>query len=532
MAITAMDTTQKHKTLYLLILLVITSLTSKAGEWKFKPALTADETYSDNINRTTTNEKSSLISQLGIDISTSYQAKHASFELSSTSTYALNSHDHERDNDFHTLNSRASFLLWPNGIALTAGATVGNQSSNNATQGFADIISGNTVQVENYQAGLAYNINNSHFSLSSNINYNINQSEDNIGERKGYNTNINAKNGTRAKLIFWDLNAQYQDNANLGRSLRVNRGEVKVGLITGYKFQPFLRYYKEDSTGSVNSRLDTALTSYGVGVRWLLFPRLIIDIAYNKPKGNPINSRGRQQEENTSVNIDWQPSIRTTISANYSQRFFGDSYMLNLNHKNRRLTNTISYQENLEAFTRNRFDSISLGSFWCPVAESTNTNNCFITDDSIIDFENYQLVNLTDFIVVEDNQPSLNKILQWSSTLTLARTTFSLTLNGQNREDLSTHIEDKNINARLSINRKISGNSTLSFTSSFRENNINLLQENELTDRYRQYQLMYQKSLNQNLSTSLAISTVSRSSSSSRLDYKEGRITYKVNKGF
>jgi uncharacterized protein (PEP-CTERM system associated) len=532
MAIMAMGTTQKHKPLYLLTLLAITSLASTAGEWKFTPALTVDETYSDNVSRTKTNETSSLVSQLGANISTSYQAKYTSFNLSSTSRYAMYSHDHERDNDFHTLSSQARLMLWPDGIAFTASASIGNQSTNSATQGFADIVSGNTVQTETYQAGLAYQTSNSDFSLSSHLDYSISQSEDNIGERKGYSTNINSKNGTSAKLIFWDMNASYQDNANIGQSFRSYRGEVKLGLITGYKFQPFLRYANEDSTGSVNTGQNTALTSYGIGVRWLLHPRLMIDMAYNKPTDNSVDSRGEPQEENTSVNINWQPSIRTQLTASYSQRFFGDTYSLNLNHKNRRLTNTISYQENLEAFTRNRFDPVSLGSFWCPITESTNTNNCFINDDDIIDFENYQLLNLTDFKVVEDNQSSLNKILQWSSTLTLPHTTFTFSLNGQNREDLTTHIENRNKNASLSISRSIGGNSTVNFTSSFRESNINLLQENERLDRYRQYNLDYTRSFNEDLSATLTISAVNRSSTSNQFDYQENRIIFKIGKGF
>lgn len=530
MAITDM-VTQTNKLIIAAIFATI-SVTSISGEWRFEPKLTADETYSDNVNLLQTNKTSSLVSQLGVDLEATYTAQHASFNLSSTSKYAFFSHDHTLDNDFNTYNSDFSISLWPNGIEFVGSASLTNQSRDTNRNALADIVSGDTIQVKTYQSGFIYNVNNSDFELSSSVAYQINKSEDNIGERKGYATSLVTKNGSSARVILWDVNSTYQSLKNNTQNAQRYVNEIKLGLITDYKINPFLRFYDEDSTGNINRNQALESTSYGAGIRWLVTPRLFLDVAYNHPISAQLDSNNNKQNNYISSTVGWQPSLRTTLDATISQRFYGNSYGANFTHNNRRLTNQISYNESVQAFTRNNFRQNILGNFFCPVNDTTIIENCYLSDDTNFDVSNTQLVTLSEFVLIEDDQYSLNKTLQWTSSLDLPRTTFSMNLNSNNRENLSNNIKDEIKNATFTINRIVSGYSNINTSFSYQENNINLNQANEQLNIYRQYRLDYERQLNSRLSATLGISHLNRNSTENEFNYKENRVYLRINKGF
>jgi uncharacterized protein (PEP-CTERM system associated) len=538
MATMAMATVRRIKSIPLvsvtaLLFCYTLSYSTTGGEWQFQPNIFIDETYSDNTNLSANNKIASLVSQAGVTLSSHFSSKKLEFTFSSKSEYAMYSHDHEKDNDFHTLNSNFRLKLAPNGLVLIGSANISNQSSNTSRNDLADIISGDTVRVENYSSGLEYTIDNSDFKLNSRIQYQTTQSEDNVGEQEGYVANLLSTNGSTARHFFWDASAQFSDYTNRGRDGELFIGEIKIGLITNYKITPFLRYYDETNKGTLtNNSSSLESDSYGGGLRWLISPRLILDISYNTPTGTQLDIDGKEQEDYTAASIRWEPSQRTVLNIDYGKRFYGESYGLDFIHKNKRLTNTITYAEQVNAFTRNNFENILQGSYWCPQGEITDGSACFINDNENINFDDYQLINLSDFILVEDLDLSLNKQLNWSSVLTLPRTTFSLILSSSDRENLNTRVEDKNQSASFSINRKISGNSNIQLRLEYNKNQYLLDEEGERQDIYRRYSLEYDKSLNSNLTFSLGLSHLNRNSSTQSLSYEEDRVYLKVNKGF
>jgi len=541
MAIMAMGTVSKNKTIILCSALLF-SQSAFSGDLQFTPSIKIDETYTDNVELTTNNKISSLVSQTAFLLDSSYQAQYATFNFHSESIYALYSHDHEKDDDFHTLDADFAIQLWPNGISFIGSAKLDRRSKNSARNSLADIVSGDTVEVQTYTSGFGYIIENSLFLINSKLNYHFTESEDDIGNREGYIGSFLSKNGSSAKNIFWDTSASYQENKNNGQDSKMYRGEIKLGYITPYDFNPFLRYYDEDNSGSINSGQSKESNSYGLGVRWLITPRFYLDVSYNKPIGTQLDIDGKTQKEYVDASINWQPSIRTQLEASFSQRFYGDSYGLNLTHENKRLTNSISYIEDVQSFTRNNYIAKSLGSFWCPNEDSpsgtnpdqetTDLTNCYAQGDSNIDFDNYHLIGLNEFELIEDDQFSLNKALNWTSSLALSRTTFTLTLTASTRENLETHIEDNNDAAKFSIKRKVSGRSNIALNFSYTDNQLQKKSENERRDRYRQYAINYDKSLNSELKADFSLAYVNRSSKQQQFNYKEGRVTFKITKGF
>ena len=505
---------------------------SAAGDWQFSPDLFVDETYSDNVELLKSNTTDSLVSQIGLALNTTYKAQYLAFELSSTSTYAMYSHDHELDDDFHTLDSQLSYMLWPNGITFTAKANISNQSRNSARNGLADIVSGNTVQVENYSTGLAYKVTNSDFDIDSTLRYQILESEDNIGDRKGYIAVLKTRNGKSARNIFWDIDSSYQDAENNSRESTLYRAEIKLGWISGLGFNPFIRYYDEDNEGAIQGQRSLESNSIGAGVRWLVTPRLYLDFSYNNPIDNKLSIDGNTQDNYFDYTLLWQPTQRTKLAAKFSQRFYGDSYQFSLTHQNKRLTNTISYNEEVQTFTRNNYQAILQGNYFCPIGDLDDLTHCYLGDAQNVDLTNIQLVSLYDYELVEDYGLSLNKTLNWNSTFKLPRTTLSLTLTGNEQENLATKLTNTNKTASFDVSRELSPKSTLKLILGYTEQDFESNITNNRFNRYRQASLNYDRKLNNSLSATFSISALNRESEQSYLNYDENRISLKVTKGF
>ncbi|MFT5636726.1 MAG: hypothetical protein ACI89T_002195 [Cognaticolwellia sp.] len=540
MATTAMGMAHRTKLTTVFFALIYSNF-SFSGDWQFDPSINLDETYTDNVGLVFNNQQSSLVSQAGVNLKTSYTAQQAKFTLSSQSNYALYSHNHKLDNDYHTIASDLRLQLWPNGIVLFGAANISNQSRNRSRNALADIVSADTVRVEVYNGGLEYNIDNSDFILNSTLGYRQTNSEDNIGNRQGVVANINSTNGTSARHAFWSLEHNYQKLNNNNRNGKQSQSEAIIGLITDYKINPFVRYYNEENSGDLNnSNRSIESNSYGVGVRWLISSRLRLDTSYNKPIGKKFDIDGDEQKAYVDAAVLWQPSIRTKLSANFSERFYGNSYGLDLTHRNRRLTNTISYVEDIQTLTRNNFAADIVGFYLCPNNNSLLIEECILSEGDTIIPDNpndpsgqgFVILAIQDFTLVEDNVFSLNKTLSWNSSLTLPRTTISFNANQQSRENLDTRIEDELISASLNIKRKVSGRSNVSLNLSYTETSLQLDTELQRTDRYRRYQLDYETSLNSALSFNVAVSYLNRSSGNAPLNYEEGRVSAKITKGF
>ena len=511
-----------------------------AGDWKFDPSIIIDETFSDNVSLTANNEQSSLVTQAGLNIASTYTAQQVLFNFSSQSSYALYSHNHALDKDYQTLASDLRLELWPNGIVVFGGVNISNQSRNRSRNALADIVSADTVQVETYNGGIEYNINNSAYVVNSSIGYKKSNSADNIGNRESVAAQLSSTNGAGARHAFWELQHNYQEQKNNGNNGKQSQSEAIIGLITDYNVNPFVRYYNEDNSGNINTtNRSLESNSYGLGVRWLISPRLRLDASYNKPIGDKLDVDNDEEKVYVDAAVLWQPSPRTKLSANISERFYGTSYGLDLTHSNRRLTNTISYVEDIQTFTRNNFVPNIIGFYFCP-NDFSQIEECIISEgDTIIpeipnepDGQGFVILAIQDFTLSEDNIYSLNKTFSWTSKLALPRTTISINTNQQNRENLDSNIEDQLSGVSLNVSRKLSGRSSFSVNLSYTETSLQLDTEFERTDRYRRYQLSYERSLNSALSFNVAVSQLNRSSNNALLNYDEGRISAKITKGF
>ncbi len=529
MAIMAMDMAKKPNKKVILFSLLFMQF-GHAGEWRFDPSITLDGTYTDNVTLTKNNKIGSFVSQTALGLTSEFKSRIVEFSFDGSNTYVTYSNDHNLDDYFTKLNTDLRYNLWTNGPAFVTSANIDNRSRNGANNSLADLVSADTVEVRNYQAGFEYQINNSDFTIDSLISYQIREADDNIGNSTGYAAMFNGNNGLSARYWLWQINSEYSERKNNSLTGQIYRVEALTGIITSLGFSPFIRLFDENSTGSISGNRNTSYASWGPGFRWRTSSHFYIDLSYNY-----VDDKTKS-DNYVAAQISWQPSARTSLEASYSKRFFGDSYALDFTHKLRRLTNSISYTEKVEAFDRNSYQQVILGNFWCPInANLTNDiSACFLGSGDNIDFNNYQLVTLSDQELIEGNEFSLNKILRWQSELKLARTTFSFIARNFKRESLTTDRIEKNLTSTFSISRRISGKSDLKIALNFtrRSFDSNNIATNGQKDYYRTISSTYTRKLASSLSSNFSLRYLDRNSTIAFRTYTEARIVFNLKKEF
>lgn len=525
MGIMAMDMARNIK--YYIVFFLFISTKVFAGDWNISPAVSIEAIHSDNVNLSLTNEESSWVNKSNLSLTSQYKAKAGTLSLSGKLIYATFSHDTSLNDNFTELEASGSLNLWNSGAKLIANSSISNQSQNGSQNGLADIVSGDTVQINNNTLGLVYGINNSFMDLTSS--YLITQVEtgDNIGESNSHTINFQAGNSNSAKHVFWQINSSTKKSDNQSSSGRIEQHQAQLGWINTTNIIPMLNFSSETASGTISST-NNQLTSWGPGIRWRISSEFALELSYNYVENSD------KSDDYVATTIKWQPSSRTSLSATHSQRFFGDSYIFNFSHQLRRLTNTITYTDSISAFDRSNGIQI-LGHYWCPIPEDDSVDikidQCVLSNS---DQNSYALVSFRDINNETVNEFTLNKNLNWQSTLTLSRTVFSLTLDSSVREYLTSQYKTEFNNAKFSIDRKISAKSTLTISASFRNNkttsNVTALASQD--DDYRVSSIKYSKRFGHSLTADINIDYTDRDSSSLAFNYDETRASFNIKKDF
>jgi uncharacterized protein (PEP-CTERM system associated) len=523
MATMVMGMVQKYKS-YLITMLFLNHSLAFANEWTFEPSIETNETYSDNINFDDQNSESSFVNQTSIGLLSNYQSSKVDYNLDFKAISATYSHDSDLNDVHFTLNSNVDIRILTNGLSLVCSASIQNQSRNTADNLFSDIISGDTIQVELYTGGLSYSVANSSYTLNSNLIFNTTESEDGISESDGYTALINSQNGTNSKYIFWDITNNYTERKNNNSTGRSYQSEFKIGYITPYKFNPFIRYYDEGNSGTIENNTSES-NSYGAGLRWLVLPRLTLDMSYNTPINEDTNNNQEAQDDYYDVNVSWQPTQRTSLNAGVSQRFFGDSFNFNLSHQNKRLSNTISYNESVQVFTRDGL-GVRINGELCSFSDINLDCNALL-QQSIIDNPQQPIPSLE---ITEDESFSLYKTFTWNSTLNLRRTTLTLDVNRSDRTNLSTPFKTLIKSIDFNASRQVSRYSNFDFSVTYTNNNLLIGSPSEREDQYRYYRMSYNRELNDKLTFDVSLSHLNRTSNDVEFMYKENRISLELKK--
>ncbi|WP_448212525.1 TIGR03016 family PEP-CTERM system-associated outer membrane protein [Colwellia sp. MEBiC06753] len=529
MAIMDMAMVGKDKLGYLSVLGLLVSNFSLAADSNIAPYISIEEIFSNNVGLVNIDPEDSFVTQGNVGINSSFDTTIIEGNFDAAYSHLFYSHDSSLDKGYESLDADLKITPWRKGPALTLTGGVANVPRSLGENSYSDLISGDTVRTTNYGAGLSYQVTNSDFNLSISGQYDDRRAEDGIGESYGSGGSLTFSNGSGHRVIFWDTSGSYSDRKNQGRNAESYQIEAKLGLITGWKFNPFIRYFDEDYKGLTGNQTLSQGASLGIGLRWEPVSQMNIDLSYNQVEDD---ERG---DDYAAASFNWQPTTRTSIFASYNQRFYGDSYGLNISHRNKRLTNSISYNETVQAFQRDFFETFIIDTLFCPIDQPLVAENCLASLDNVSDPDQYTELALLGVRPIEDDQFSLFKTLSWNTSLALPRTTLSMTISGNQREDLNTGDTQEFNSINLSAKRRVNQRSDINISWQFTRNEYFTLQDDigdQRNDYYRSYNLGYSRQLGETLSLDFNLRHLVRDSNRDGRSYDETRATLSVKKDF
>jgi len=171
--------------------------------------------------------------------------------------------------------------------------------------------------------------------------------------------------GNRANLKVFSaspyIRYRFQDIAN--SEIRYTRGIVKSGagglrdserdsvlfnLNSGTALRKFswgLNYNKNIIHFSRGGQIETERTT--ANIRYDITSRFGLTASGGYESNSFVSIRGKNDSPTWTVGFVWAPSERTDINASVGQRFFGDTYSAEINHRMRIATWSASYSEDI-----------------------------------------------------------------------------------------------------------------------------------------------------------------------------------------
>lgn len=473
--VTAMDMANRisrNITRIVSALAIITVSMTFAADVEISTTASSELTYSDNINLTPIDESSGIVSTWSAGVFADVKGNDGDLTFSYDVYQTLHSIDSSRNKLFNELALVGSKKIYRNYVEFTTNAAITNIARSIEDNADADIISGDTIENRFIEAQLSYQSNpRGYVDFYGAVDGSVTSNEDDIGDFYSLGTNVIFQNGSAEKRYFWVTDYQYNKNisGNTDNSYYDFSIEQEIGLQPVKQVSPLIRaYYEGYTSGDEDKTIESG--SWGPAVRYYFHKRSYIELGYDFSFKDEDFWRGA---------LKLNPTPRTLLTFDFTRRFYGDAYDFSLSHRSRKMTNSISYSEQLVGFDR----------------------EFFIEGENI---EEYQLV----------------KELSLNSVLDLRRTSISLEVRAQERMPLSNNNgigNSKLYGGTVSTSHNVSDTTSLSGSFQYDRNQFSSESPKPQVDYYRIYDL----SLNHQLSTSLSWDFSFKHTHSSK--YRENR---------
>lgn len=311
---------------------------SGAAEWKIKPSINLRETYTDNLNLSSGNEKkSSFVTEVSPGVSITGSGAGLKVQADYVMQNLFYSNGGNSSETRHQLNAFANAELVKNLFFLDSTASISQQNISPFGAQSAGTInkSGNTSEVRAYSISPYFKHNFGNIATSEvrythdSVNAGTGGFSDSQGNRLSFNANSRPSFGT----IGWGL-----------------------------------QYYKEKVSSSNIDGVDN--TSYSGTLRYLVTPRLSLNATAGHEKFSYVSVKDKPEDNFWNVGFSWAPTSRTSVMASTGRRFFGNTYSLAANHRSRNTVWSIGYDEDITS-TRSQFllpatisTSVFLNNLW------------------------------------------------------------------------------------------------------------------------------------------------------------------------
>ncbi len=490
---------------------------------KIDPSLSLSEQYSDNVGLTTTDEEDSFIHEItpGISIDdsgakTSYFADYRYRSL----TYSNSNFDDRSEN---SLRASANRYELNHKLNIFLNANIVNVETDIGAPRFGDGVSG-TERTETIttSGGAIYNSGTlQYYELQTGINYRHTETDNDAVNVDSYSANYNLKDGTRFNNTFWSFGGDYSIDDNKNEKY-TSDGLVGANITSSIGL--FVQANREDNDLSNNTAFVTE--TWGAGVR-INRAKSTLSLAYNT-----FEEGGQNDDIHfISASASWDPTKFTSISANYGERFFGETYGLEAKHQTRKLRQSLRYSDSVSNFSDSLTSAIS-GFLVCPDTTAIDINDCFIPQAGESIPLGYVVVGAQIPINSISEAEVLNRTLSYSAVYSQGKSSFSATVLWNRSKILDENFSTTNYSTQRGItlgwNWRVSARSTFIFNSSARK--VDDRETAGVTSESKDFtqRVTLQRSFSPHLTGSLSYTYSDRRAQDSSGDIRENRIAASV----
>jgi uncharacterized protein (PEP-CTERM system associated) len=312
------------------VLSITLSGTAMAGDWKFTAGIGATETYTDNVDLTSSGRQQS---DFVTSITPSFGVKKDGARLKVDAQYSLQdlfyAQDSARNTLYQHLNAHANAELYEQEIFLDAAATISQTA-------ISPLLA---TGVDNINA--PNNITNVRtFSLSPYLAHRF---------------------GSTATLLVRDTVSKVtNDTSTIDNS---TNNTINAGLVSGSDFGRHswgLNFSQQNANYQNGSNVKLATTSANLG--YLVTPRLRLVGTVGNESNQFHNITGDSSPGGVFWNTtaSWSPSVRTSIELGYGHHFYGNDWNFAFKTRGHHYTWNADYVEGLNT-SNNQFATSGLG---------------------------------------------------------------------------------------------------------------------------------------------------------------------------
>ncbi|NTS75961.1 outer membrane beta-barrel protein [Catenovulum sp. SM1970] len=420
------------------------SCSAFSGDLKISPEISSSIYFLDKVESLDLDYEDQTAYELKPSLALTYSSyaldskaniSHNYIENSASGAESQNITEAELENKLYLLDKRVTFEL---------GADRSFQNIDSTNPFFTDPIYGqsNFTDVDEFSTGLVFNnLNKKNWQISSSVRAtktDVDIERDELqSEQPVYSNLVNATrlqssvilgyssnrfysyfNGVYTKTDKEDFSDQESQRASFNAGVPIWHG---LGLAINASHE------KNDANRGNIDNADISYDSWGAGLTWRFSKRSYAEVTYNQDdqSGN---------SEFVAYRLNWQPSNRTKLSAEYSKRFYGDAYNVDFSWQGKRIKSQLSYIEEVTSISQ--------------IIPSEESNNGYILVDRI----------------------SLNKTGQFSVSFKQRRLNTEIKLSSTDREQLDNSdgqiVYSATLTSTLQVGRKNSARVSLSYSDS------------------------------------------------------------------
>lgn len=312
---------------YLFLLVPVTS--AVANTWTLQPGIDVGEIYSDNISRSASQlAQDDFVTEVSPWLSIKNNARRLRLSLDYRLQNFIYAKDHRRNKTYDQLDANSTAIIVDNFLYFDAGGSAGQQYITPETNVPFDNVSATGNRTDYTTFTLSPYMHHSFGSSAiADVRYSYNRVDyaaANQASSQADQYSARVHNGPGFDRVTWSMSYSKQDvvyDRSPNATFESARAQLGYFIATSFNMNGTLGYEK--------NKYDTVAANTG-GRIW-------------------------------NVGFNWAPSPRTSLSATYGRRFYGDSYSGSFKHASRLTQWTARYLEAVTSVRDMQLTSHTLG---------------------------------------------------------------------------------------------------------------------------------------------------------------------------